>query len=129
MMYSHLALPREGHLSQVFHIFAYLKKHHKSALLFESSYPDVNIDTFPKHEWTKFYGDVKESMPPDMPEPLGKEVVMRCFVDADRVEENSTRRSCYGFIIFLQMVPIYYCSKRQNTVETSPYICVPQEAP
>ena len=82
MMSSHLALPREGCLSQVFHIFAYLKKHHNSSLVFNPSYPDVNIDTFPKHDWTKFYGDVKEAVPPDMPEPLGKKVVMCCFVDA-----------------------------------------------
>ena len=35
MMSSHLALPREGHLAQVFHIFVYLKKHHNSALVFD----------------------------------------------------------------------------------------------
>ena len=28
MMSSHLALPREGHLEHVLHIFAYLKKYH-----------------------------------------------------------------------------------------------------
>ena len=28
MMSSHLVMPREGHLAQVYHIFAYLKKHH-----------------------------------------------------------------------------------------------------
>ena len=64
MMSSHLALPREGHLAQVFHIFVYLKNYHNFSLVFDLSYPDVNIDTFPKHDWTKFYGNVKESMPP-----------------------------------------------------------------
>ena len=97
MMSSHLALPREEHLAQVFHIFAYLKKHHNSALVFEPSYPDVNIDTFPKHDWKRFYGDVKEAMPSDMPELFLKEVVMRCFVDADRAGEKLTCRSCSGF--------------------------------
>ena len=80
MMSSHLDLPREGNLAQVFHIFAYLNKHHNSSLLFYLSYTNVNIDTLLKHDWTNFYGDVKEDMPPDMPEPLGKEVVMRFFV-------------------------------------------------
>ena len=61
MMSSHLELPREGHLDQVFHIFAYLNKHHNSALVFDPSYPDVNIDTFPKHDWKIFYDDVKEA--------------------------------------------------------------------
>ena len=60
-------------------------------------------------------------MPYDMPEPLGKEVIMRCFVDYDYAGEKLTRSSCYGLIIFLKMAPIYYCSKRQNTVETSTF--------
>ena len=121
MMSSHLALPRESHLAQVFHILVYLKKNHNSALAFDPSYPDVNIDTFPKHDWTKLYGDVKESMPPYMPEPLGKEVVMCCFVDADHAGEKLTRRSRSVLIIFLQMAPIYYCSKSQNKFEASTF--------
>ena len=121
MMSSHLALPRERRLARVFHIFAYLKKHHNSALVFDLLYPDVNIETFLKHEWTKFYGDVKGAMPPDMSEPLVKEAIMRCFVDADNAREKLTRHSRSGFIIFLQMAPICYCSKRQNKVKTSTF--------
>ena len=52
-----------------------------------------------KHDWKKFYGDVKEAIPPDMPEPLVEEVVMRCFVDSDNYVERLTRSSCSGFII------------------------------
>ena len=63
MKYFHFALPREGHLSQVFYIFAYLKKHHNSALVFYLSYPDVNIDTFPNHDWKIFYGVSKKLCP------------------------------------------------------------------
>ena len=72
MMSSHLALPREGHLAQVFHIFAYLKKHHNTRLVFDPSYPEIDPNTFVHHDWTKFYGNVKEALPPDMPKPLGK---------------------------------------------------------
>ena len=121
MMSSHLELPREGHLDQVFHIFAYLKNYRNYALVFDRSYPDVNIETLTKHDWKKLYGDVKEVMPPDMPEPLVKAVVMRCFVDANHAREKLTFRSRSGFIICLQMAPIHYCSKRQNTVETSTF--------
>ena len=88
-------------------IFVYLKKHHNSSLVFNPSYPDVNIDTFPKHDWTKLYGDAKEAIPPDIPETLVKEVVKRCFVDADHCGEKLIRRSRSGFIIFLQMAPTY----------------------
>ena len=59
MMTSHLALPIEGHLAQVFHIFAYPKKHHNSTLVCNPAYPDVTIDTFLKHDWTKFYSNFK----------------------------------------------------------------------
>ena len=54
-----------------------------------------------------------------MQEPLVKEVLMHWFLDSDHAGENLTRRSSSSFIIFLQMEPIYYCLKRQNTVETS----------
>ena len=60
-------------------------------------------------------------MPPDITEPLGKEVVLCCFVDDDHAGEQLTRRYCSGFIIFLHMAPIYYCSKNQNTVDTSTF--------
>ena len=46
---------------------------------------------------------------------------MRCFVDADNSGEKLKRCYCSGFIIFLQMAPIYYCSKHQNTVDTSTF--------
>ena len=35
MMSSHLALPREGHLEQVLHIFAYLKKYQHTELVYD----------------------------------------------------------------------------------------------
>ena len=35
MMSSHLALPREGHLEQVLHIFAFLKKYHNTELVYD----------------------------------------------------------------------------------------------
>ena len=105
MMSSHLALPREGNLAQVLHILVYLKKHQNSALVFNPSYPDVNIDKFTNNDWTKFYGNVKEAMPPDMPDILGKAVVMRCFVDANHAGDKLTRRSRSSFIIFLNMAP------------------------
>jgi hypothetical protein len=38
MMPSHLALPQEGLLQSVFHIFTYLKKYHNTELIFDPSY-------------------------------------------------------------------------------------------
>ena len=54
-----------------------------------------------------FMGTRKKSLPPNMPKPLGNEVVIRCFVDADHAGDTITRRSRTGFIIFVNNASIY----------------------
>jgi hypothetical protein len=44
---------------------------------------------------------------------------MRLFVDSDRDGENFTRRSRTGCVIYLNMAPIVWFSKRNPTVESS----------
>ena len=51
MMSSHLALPREGHLEQVLHIFAYLKKYHNTELVYDPSDPVVDENDFERRDW------------------------------------------------------------------------------
>jgi hypothetical protein len=65
------------------------------------------------------YGDVKEMIPSDAPVPRGKEVDLRLFVDSDYAGEQFTRRSRTGFVIYLNMAPILWFSKRQQTVDSS----------
>ena len=103
---SQFALPCEGHLEAVFRIYLYLKYKKNTLMVYDPSYPIVPEDKFPKHDWNNFYGEVKEQMPPLMPEPLGSEVIMRVFVDADYAGDNANRRSRTGFIIFLNEAPI-----------------------
>lgn len=43
MMSSHLALPRKGHLEEVLHIFAYLKKHHNAEMVFDPTRCDLEV--------------------------------------------------------------------------------------
>jgi hypothetical protein len=88
MMSSHLALPRVGHLAQLFHIFAYLKKRHNAEMVFDPSYPVIQADRFPEREMEELYPDTKEEVAPDAPEPLGKEVVSRHWVDADHAGDQ-----------------------------------------
>jgi hypothetical protein len=44
------------------------------------------------------------------------------FVDSDHAGEQSTRRSRTGFVIYLNMAPIVWFSKRQPTVESSVFL-------
>ena len=52
MMSSHLALPREGHLEQVLHIFAHLKKYHNTEMVFDPSDPVIDEAQFEQKDWT-----------------------------------------------------------------------------
>jgi hypothetical protein len=112
-------MPREGHLEAVFRTFAYLKVKHNSRMVFDPTYPDIKEDDFKKCDWKNFYGDVKEAIPSGMPEPRGKEVDIRLYVDSDHAGEQRTRRSRTGYFIFLNMAPIVWYSKRQPTIESS----------
>ena len=42
MMSSHLALPSQGHIEQVLHMFCYLKKYHNGTLVYDPSDPGIN---------------------------------------------------------------------------------------
>jgi hypothetical protein len=119
MLSSHLAMPREGHLEAVFHIFAYLKKRHNTRMVFDPTYPNIDLSRFKEVDWRPMYGDIKEALPHNAPEPRGKEVDIRVFVDADHAGDKITRRSRTGFIIFINNAPVIWYSKRQNTVESS----------
>ncbi|EJK62678.1 hypothetical protein THAOC_16700 [Thalassiosira oceanica] len=124
MLSSHLALPREGHLDQVLHIFAYLGKHHNASLVFDPTEWTVPEDDFAKQDWNfSIYGceGLKEVLPEDMPTPLGKNMRIRVFVDSDHAGDEVTRRSRTGFIVFLNNTPIYWHSKKQTSCETSTY--------
>jgi hypothetical protein len=44
MLCTHLAMPREGHLQQVYNVFAYLKTKPKKTLVFDPQHPDMKQD-------------------------------------------------------------------------------------
>jgi hypothetical protein len=121
MMSSHLALPREGHMEQVLHIFAYLKVYHNARMVFDPTYPEVNDGEEVNKDWTTFYGNVREIIPPGAPKRRGKGFLMKAFVDADHAGDMLTRRSRTGFLVYLNMAPIYWLSKKQTSIETSTF--------
>ena len=124
MMSSHLALPREGHLEQVFHMFGYLKCHHNAEMVFNPSDPVIDETQFERRDWTSSeFGhlDGQEAVPPKMPEPRGRGFVIRAKVDADHASNTVTRRSRTGFLVYLNCALVYWWSKKQNSVESSSF--------
>ena len=118
---SHLALPRKGHLEQVYHIFAYKKQAPRRRLYLDPDHPIISEERFVKYDWTDFYRYASEPLPPNMPEPRGRPVSTHCFVDSDHAGDKVTRRSQTGILIFLNRAPVIVYSKRQNSVESSTY--------
>jgi len=64
LLSSYLAQPRVGHFEQVWHIFS-------SYLVFDPKYVNWDQADFQRYDWTDFYHDAKEPIPPNAPEPRG----------------------------------------------------------
>ena len=76
LLASHVALPWEGHLEAVFHMYAYLKHKHNSRLALDPTYPQIHMGDFCEVAWADFYGEVREAIPDNAPDPQEKEDVL-----------------------------------------------------
>lgn len=123
VMSSHLALPREGHLNQVLHIFGYLKSHHNAEMVFDPSEPaDLDRKDFELRDWTTSeFGHLigKEEIPENAPQPRGMGFTTRAKVDADHAADSVTRKSRTAFLVYLNCALIYWLSKKQASVNAS----------
>jgi hypothetical protein len=68
IMSKYLVQSRVGHLNELYHLFGYLKSHDRSRIVLDASRPAVNEKRFLKQDWTEFYRDAKEPIPPNAPE-------------------------------------------------------------
>ena len=126
MLSSHLMLPQEGQLTELFHVFACLKKNLNTEMVFDPSEPEIGMDSFQHQDWRYLIytipgEELKESLPPTMPIPLGKAFTIRCFVDVDHSGDLLTHRSRTGYIVLLINAPIYWFSKKMASIETSTF--------
>ena len=48
------AMPREGHLDAVFHIYGYIKNQHNSRMIFDPTYPKIDPSGFNECVWREF---------------------------------------------------------------------------
>lgn len=124
MMSSHLALPRKGHLKELYHIISYLKAHPNAEMVFDRTpiRPDMSMFERQDCSYSAYgYKSLKEELPSNMPKSLGPSMTMHVFDDADHAGDLITCRSRTGFIVFLNNSPIYWSSKKQNSCETSTF--------
>ena len=112
-MSSHLALPREGHLQQVSHIFSHLDKHSNTAIVFDPTDPMIDEEAFQRKDWASSeFGATLSEVPPDnMPQPRGMGFTMSAMVDVDHAADTTCRKSRTGFLIYLNCELIHWIRK------------------
>jgi hypothetical protein len=108
MLSSHLALLHEGHLQQVYHMFAYVKYHHNAELVFDPSEPEVDQSHFKIKDWitSEMTEGLSKILPVHMSEPRGLGFTMRAYIDGDHATDYMTRKSRSGFLVLLNSAPI-----------------------
>jgi hypothetical protein len=76
----------------------------------------------PEYHWSSsVYGDVKEGIPMDIPEPKGKYVTLSHYFDVNLYHDMVTGRSVTAILHFLNQTPMDWYSKKQATVETASF--------
>ena len=70
-------------------------------------------------KWKYFYPDAQEMMPRHMPDALDKYFEIKGYVYVNHAGKTENRRSHSGIIIYINIAPIIWCSKLQNTVGAS----------
>jgi hypothetical protein len=93
--------------------------HHNTRVVVDPTYTDAYMHTFIKADWKPIYGDVKEAIPPNAPVTRGKSIDLLLFVNSDHAGDHFTLRSRTGVVIYLNMSPTVWFSKRQPTVNSS----------
>ena len=59
MMVSQMAMPREIHLEAVLRVFEFLHKKYNSRMLFDPTYPTINMSNFKECKCKASYGEKK----------------------------------------------------------------------
>eukprot|EP00980_Cylindrotheca_fusiformis_P001081 scaffold304_cov98-Cylindrotheca_fusiformis.AAC.1 len=116
------ATPRNGHLERAKRVCGYLSKMKHATIRVRTEEPDFSAIPRTRHDWEhSVYGNVKELIPDDMPEPLGKPVITSSYVDANLFHCMLTGRSVTGCLHLLNKTPIDWFAKKQTTMNTATY--------
>ena len=91
-------------------------------MVFDPSYPDIDMENFEKHEWSKTVYDCgPEDLPPNMPKSRGLGIIVSAYVDSYHAGDTVTRRSRTGFLVYCNSALVYWMSKKHSSIETSSF--------
>ncbi|KAL7570791.1 hypothetical protein ACA910_014420 [Epithemia clementina (nom. ined.)] len=114
--------PKEGHISRLKRMYGYILETRTAAIRFRTAEPNYDDIEVPQHDWMRtVYGNVKETIPQDIPEPRGKPVVTTSYVDANLYHDVVTGKAVTAVLHLLNQTPVDWYSKKQGTVETATF--------
>ena len=114
--------PRQGHLERLKRICGYLYKYKSGCIRVRTNEPDYSGLKNHKYDWARsVYGDVKESKPHNAPKPLGKQVILTCYKDANLYHDLTTGKAVTAVQHYINQTLIDWYAKKQPTVETATY--------
>jgi hypothetical protein len=91
--------PRIRHLERLRHIYGYLSKMRFASIRMRTEEPDYSDVPDHQYNWTyTVYGNTKEVLPKDAPEPLSKYVTLSHYVDANLMHNITTGKSVTGIL-------------------------------
>jgi hypothetical protein len=116
------AMPRRGHLERAKQIYGYLQKMKEARIRVLTNELDYSDYQDPEYDWSSsVYGDVKEIIPTDIPEPKGKYVTLSHYFDANLYHDMVSGRSVTAILHFLNQTLMDWYSKKQAMVETATF--------
>jgi hypothetical protein len=114
--------PREGHMKRLRRICGYLACFSDGCIRIQMEKPDYSGLPEYGQDWARsVYGNIKEALPKNCPEPRGKSVCTTTHKDANLYHDLSMGRAVTGVLHFINKMPINWYSRKQSTVETATY--------
>jgi hypothetical protein len=115
-------MPRSGDLERAKQIYGYLRKMKEARIRVITNEPDYSDYQDPEYDWSlSVYGDAREIIPTDIPEPKGKYVTLSHYFDANLYHDMVTGRSVTAILHFLNQTPMDWYLKKQATVATATF--------
>jgi hypothetical protein len=114
--------PREGHMKHLRRICGYLAHFSDGFMWIRMEKPDYSGLPDYDQDWLKsVYGNVKETLPKNCPEPRGKNICTTTCKDANLYHDMCAGRAATGVLHFINKMPINWYSRKQSTVKTATY--------
>ena len=111
---SYRTAPREGHLERDKRIYGYLYIFRHFKIRFRVDEQDYsNVPAIPGHDWEQsVYGKLKEDIAENLPEPLGKRIILTHYFDASLMCDLLSGKAVTGVCTFYNKIPVdWYCKQ------------------